>query len=347
MNCFKLSGLLHGFFERRQAGLLAGLLFVAVGLTAQAQTSATNPRPVRLHVVAVDSAGQPVPDLTASELAVSDNGSPQQIVSVRLNHSDRPRPVVILFDLLNASETSRGAVWNAIRTPLAHVQSTGPLFLYVLAPDGSLYPVHAMPAAPAAQGVADASWPKDIGAVLDAAMEKVNQVKPLEFRAVSPTSLQERFRVTYNALENMRAQMAVLRGSKELLWITYGIPSTIQFVDHTWFYGAPFLQKLGARFVQSETTVYTADPGINLERGMLDRDSLDILTGATGGHAFSTIDLDRAISQIEADGRANYSVEYRPPANNWDGKYHKLRVTVARKGVRLQAEHGYYAVSGS
>jgi VWFA-related protein len=336
MKCLKLSGLLP-----------ACLLFAAAGFTAHAQTSADNQRPVRLNLVAVDSAGRPVPDLTASELAVSDNGSPQQIVSLHLNQSEGPRPVVILFDLLNSSETSRGAIWNAIKAPLAHVQSSGPVFLYLLAPDGSLYPVHALPAAPLAEGVADASWPKDTGALMDAAMQKVTQLKPLEFRATSPSSLQERFKATYTALDDMRARMSVLRGSKELLWITYGIPSTIQFVDRTWFYGAPYLQQLGGRFVRSEITVYTADPGVSLERGILDRDSLDILTGATGGYAFSTIDLNRAIARIEADARASYSVEYRPSAGNWDGKYHKLRVAVARKGVHLQAEHGYYAVSGT
>jgi hypothetical protein len=150
--------------------------------------------------------------------------------------------VVVLFDLLNAGESSRGAVWNALKAPLARVQSTGPLYLYLLAPDGSLYPVHGLPAAPVSQAEADAAWVKDAGPLLDAAMQKVTQLKPLAFRAVSPTSLQERFKATYTALEDMRVRMAALRGPKELLWISYGIPSTIHFVDRTWFYGAPFLQ---------------------------------------------------------------------------------------------------------
>ena len=56
---------------------------------------------------------------------------------------------------------------------------------------------------------------------------------------------------------------------------------------------------------------------------------------------------DIEITQAEADARTNYSLEYEPPARNWDGKYHKLRVTVARKGIRIQSEHGYYAALGS
>src|ERR1017187_7063703 len=224
MSFFKLSGLLQDFFARRQAWLVAGLLLAAGGFTANAQTSASNQRAVLLNVVAVDSAGNPVPDLKASEFAVFDNGSPRQIASVRLNQSDKPGPLVVLFDPL-----------------------------------------------------------------MDSAMQKVSQVKPVDFRAVSGISLQSRFTATYRALDDMRALMAALHGPKGLLWVTYGIPSTIHLADRTWFDGVPFLRQMGARFVQSETTVYTADPGISLQTGILNRDSLDILTGATGGRVFSRL----------------------------------------------------------
>lgn len=341
MSIFKLFPPARGFRPWR-IRLLTGLLAAGV-LPVHAQTDAGNPRPVRLSLVAVDSAGNPVPDLTASDFAVVDNGSPQQIVSLQLNRSDHPRPLVVLFDLMNASEVSRGAVWNTLKTSLAHLPSTGPLYLYLLVADGTLYPVHALPATPGTQA-ADTSWVNDIGPLLDAAMQKVNEAKPLEFRASSPTSLQARFQATFGALDEMRAQMSRVSGPKELLWVTYGIPSTIHFVDRTWFYGAPILRQLGARFVQSGITVYTADPGLNLQRGILDRDALDILTGATGGFPFSSIELGRAITRIEADSRAIYSVEYQPAAANWDGKYHKLRVTVARKGVHIQTERGYDAL---
>ena len=38
---------------------------------------------------------------------------------------------------------------------------------------------------------------------------------------------------------------------------------------------------------------------MNLERGMLNRDSLKILTGSTGSRAFPTIDLNQAITQAD------------------------------------------------
>jgi len=116
MNFFELHGFLQGFFMRRQAWLLSGLLLAAGGFTAHAQPSTS--KPVLLNVVAVDSAGKPVPDLTASDFSVFDDGSKQQIVSLRRNQSDQPKPLVILFDLMNSGESSRGAVWNAVKTSL-------------------------------------------------------------------------------------------------------------------------------------------------------------------------------------------------------------------------------------
>jgi hypothetical protein len=204
MKLIGLSGRSHGFFERWQALPLAGLLLAAGGIAVHAQTSASKPQAVVIKVVAADSAGNPVPNLTASDVSVFDNGSPQQIVSMRLNQSEGARPLVVLFDLMNAGESSRGAVWNAVKTSMAHLQSTGPVYLYLLVEDGSLYPVHALPGAAVAPEAANADWLKDIGPLMDAAMQKVSQAKPLEIRAASPNSLQARFSATYHALDDMR-----------------------------------------------------------------------------------------------------------------------------------------------
>ena len=110
--------------------------------------------------------------------------------------------------------------------------------------------------------------------------------------------------------------MSVLSGAKELLWLTYGFPSSIRFVDSGWWDGGPALRQLGARFVQSGITIYTADPGINLNRAILNRDALDILTD-TGGRTFSTVALTKAITRAEAGA------------------------------LHVETEHGYFAIQGS
>jgi VWFA-related protein len=291
---------------------------------------------VALNIVALDSTGKPVPDLRASDISIFDNNSRQKIVNLRLNPSDGPRALVILFDLMNSNQDSRGAVWNALKTSVAHLPASDHLYLYLLVEDGSLYPVHGLSASPES----DANWTQNVGTLLDAAMNKANQLKPQEIRAFLPA----RFNTTIQSLGEMGAKMAAVPGPKQLLWITYGIPSSVHYPGRGWYDGAPILRQLGARFVQSNIAIYTADPGVNLQQGMLNRDSLDILTGATGGRTFSTIDLNQAITQAEADARTNYTIEYQPPAKNWDGKYHKLRVSSDRKGIKIQSERGYFAL---
>jgi VWFA-related protein len=182
---------------------------------------------------------------------------------------------------------------------------------------------------------------------LDEAMKKTSQLRPQDLRRDSPVGISARFNATGRALDEMRARMAPLAGGKELLWVTYGIPSTIPQRGHEYWDGVPTLRELGARFRRSGIVLYSADPGMNLARGVLERDGLEILTGATGGRTFSNVDLSRAVAQAESDARTNYSVEFEPSGRSWDGKFHKLRVAVARKGVHVQAENGYLAIAGS
>ncbi|MGO4885411.1 MAG: VWA domain-containing protein [Bryobacteraceae bacterium] len=314
---------------------LAPALLLAGTLALQAQQPTKS---VVLNVVAMDSAGNPVQNLTASDLAVFDNGSRQTIQSLSLNRSAASRPVVILFDLLNSNLDARGAIWDAMKTSLAHLPETGPFYLYLIEEDGSLYAVHAVDAP------AGAAWLRNIKPLLDKAMQATLQLKPADFKGTSVIGLPARFNATVKALDEMRARMEVLHGPKDLLWVTYGFPSHIQLVGIGWWDGSPILRELGARFVLSGITVYTADPGISLTHGILNRDALDVLSDATGGRAFATINLDQALAKAEADAQTTYSLQFQPPARTWDGKYHKVKVTVVRKGVHLQTQHGYFAL---
>src|ERR1017187_4452147 len=73
------------------------VLCLGAAFALQAQPPARN---VDLRAVAVDSAGQPVPDLTASDFKVYDTGSPQKNVSLNFNTNDGPSRPAILLHLL-------------------------------------------------------------------------------------------------------------------------------------------------------------------------------------------------------------------------------------------------------
>lgn len=72
--------------------------------------------------------------------------------------------------------------------------------------------------------------------------------------------------------------------------------------------------------------------------------AMDELADRTGGRAFyNRNDLDAAIRKSIEDGSAYYTIGYYPEDKNWNGKFRKIHVTVAREGVKLCYRLGYYA----
>jgi len=53
------------------------------------------------------------------------------------------------------------------------------------------------------------------------------------------------------------------------------------------------------------------------------------------------MDVGSAIQEARNDARASYTLGFNP--QNWDGKYHKVRVSCTRRGVHVLAPDGYYA----
>jgi hypothetical protein len=77
--------------------------------------------------------------------------------------------------------------------------------------------------------------------------------------------------------------------------------------------------------------------------GVGSRATLDDLAGLTGGRPTGSKDVGAAVRQAITDARTSYQIGYYAEPRNWDSKFHKLRITCTRKGVRIQARTGYYA----
>lgn len=68
------------------------------------------------------------------------------------------------------------------------------------------------------------------------------------------------------------------------------------------------------------------------------------LAQRTGGKAFyNRNDLDGAIRSSIEDGSTYYTLAYYPENKNWDGKFRKVHVKVARENVKLRYRLGYFA----
>jgi VWFA-related protein len=77
--------------------------------------------------------------------------------------------------------------------------------------------------------------------------------------------------------------------------------------------------------------------------------ALDRLADETGGAAFFTgdmISLERGLTRIARELRAQYLITYRPTNEKYDGSYRKVEVKLAnRDGLKLRTKKGYKAVA--
>lgn len=77
-------------------------------------------------------------------------------------------------------------------------------------------------------------------------------------------------------------------------------------------------------------------------RELTGKDSLIQLAGETGGKYFSnSMDYRNALATIEDITSAYYVLGFSIPAA-WDGKFHKIKVNVNRKGCKVYSQNGYY-----
>jgi len=328
-----------------------------------------------LNVIALDSHEQPVNDLTIDDFQVTDAGKPQKIVFFR--HRDAalrqastlapnevsnrgpesvPFATVILFDLMNESFGSRGNAANEIIKTLEKLDKADYLYLYIVTIDGRLFSVHGLPNGE--EGPDAAHWTKQIKPQLDNALKTVLRNRPVE------VDISIRTQMTFIALDQMGLELSRVAGRKNLVWVTDGVPiglgpvrsDTGEFVDFT-----PQLRHLSQALERSGVAIYpvrqvmmgspdrigaTSD-GVGATggagTGMQSIETLNEFASVTGGRPNLGKDIGAALKQAMNDVRVSYQIGYYAPDRNWDGKFHKIRITCKRKGVHIQAKTGYYA----
>jgi len=349
-------------------------------------------RMVDLNVVALDSHGAPVTDLTRDEFRIADAGKPEAIAFFRHRdsvakptprlapgeYSNRsaanvPRATLILFDMLNQKFGTRGATNNNLIHDLQSVESADYLYLYILTVNGGLFPVHGLPGAEGEVSPPGGEpWTRHIKEMMDQALKDVLQVRePLVVQ-----DIEWRAQMTFRALDALGADLSRIPGRKSIVWLSDGVPIALgprrsdngDFVDFT-----PLLRQMTEIMDRSNVSIYAvrsimigSSDNINapdssdsiagargMPRGSATGPSvydgaeslatLDTFANLTGGRPDAGKDIGSALRQALSDVRTSYQIGYYPPAANWDDKFHKLRITCTRKGVRIQAKTGYYA----
>jgi VWFA-related protein len=372
---------------------LAISLVLALAAPQQAPPQQPEPKLVYLNVIAVDSHGEPVTDLTSDEFQIADARKSQKIAFFR--HRDvKPAPApslqpnqfsnrtgsnpshatVILFDLLNERLGTRGQAWDQLIHFLEGLETADDLYLYFLTVDGRLYTVRGFAEGGAGGQDGTGPWTRQIKPLMAAAMHDVARVRPPEI------DVNLRVDLTYRALGVLALDLARFPGRKNIVWITDGIPIEISAARSDtgdWVDFTPQLRQYSEALARSGVAIYpvqqimlgspeamgvgeNGDSGAGLfggsgglgrggranvpvGAGMGSLQSLDEFAGLTGGRLSQGKDVGAAIKESRNDSRTNYQIGYFPPPQNWDGKFHKLRITCKRKGVRIQAKTGYYA----
>jgi VWFA-related protein len=177
--------------------------------------------------------------------------------------------------------------------------------------------------------------------------------------------LEMRTQYTFEALAQLARSLAVIPGRKNLIWLSggftldsdnmSGLQHAAELLAATRIVVYPVDARgkvvLTARAdtesteAFSQTTPYEDNVGLK-EESMSREDSMLNLARLTGGKAyFGRNDLDQEIAQAIDTGSRYYTIAHRPSNADWNGKYRKLRVKIARPGAKALCRAGYFAVA--
>ena len=186
-----------------------------------------------------------------------------------------------------------------------------------------------------------------------------------------------RNRMTLEALNQIAAYVAGIKGRKNLIWFTDGMPINMFPTGGTYdLQGitdySKDLRKTTDLLTAAEVSVYPVDarklfnnPATGADQGLAtinkytgarvavnartfqekkgqEQLGMEAVAEATGGIAYhNTNDLKGAVTKAIANGANYYSVSYVPPDLDFDGRYHGIEVEVDRPNVHLGYRKGY------
>ena len=342
------------------------ILLIAVGMicTFPAAAGRKPSQPAGLVTFQMSALGpnnEPVTDLRRGECQLSEDGKRQTIAFLHYDGNNRRNsapagpqefsnregfaghPTVVLLDLLSENLLTWVQAEAELVKALEGVPSGEGLYVYILMNQGAFYAVHALPKTQAELRAASPAWTKEVRPLLDGVSREL-----AGFRPIDDQDPWWRTQLTMRALRQFASTLGAMPGRINVVWITHGVPSVVPGVspDQPVDLG-PELRNLGESFAQSGIALYTVAQSANgAGQSMGDSwDTLQLLSQLTGGRSYASDRVENAIAAAMADARASYLAGYYPTREKDDGKYHKLRMTCARTGVRLQTRQGYRALA--
>ena len=165
---------------------------------------------------------------------------------------------------------------------------------------------------------------------------------PVEEAQVSQRNWQElRAGVSLSALTALATQLGGMReGRKSILFVSQGPPIRL---------GSPNEHRLDEALQaasRGNVTIHVLDPRPLGRVAFGGDDVLRRIASETGGRAIvNTNDPAEQLAGVIADASAYYLIGYSPTRTTNDGKFHRIKVKVKRRGVRVTARRGYWSAS--
>ena len=324
-------------------------------------------RLVVVDVVAVDDKGRPVTDLTVDDFTVSEDGQPQKISDFSFHQPvtgappRQPAPGIIS----NAPEFKSNSCLNvilldSINTDFSdHAYAQDMLVKYL---DSN--PV-IQPTAVFGMG-GKLTMLHDFSTDTKALREVIAHYKgegpthiDTVYTAASPFQRRGSFQAGPHAREITGRSMLFLAhalagypGRKNLIWLSDGFPLSL-FPDMT--AGdpgmvvedfSPLAERIADELMNAQVALYPIDAaGVSINDRFPARTAMLSMSERTGGKTFyARNDIDTGIRSSLDDGSTYYTLEYYPQNRNWDAKFRRIELKIARPDVKLRYRQGYYAM---
>jgi len=185
----------------------------------------------------------------------------------------------------------------------------------------------------------------------------------------------DRVQTTLAAIEAIAEHAARIPGRKNLIWISGGFPFSIGLDG---FNAIPTreqrtfgdeLERTARAVSAANMAIYPVDahgvmvdaqfstasrgttragapprPSKSMSNLQNTQSAMHAIADRTGGRAYmNTNDLKSAIRRAIDDSQVTYVLSFYPNHQTWDGSWHPLKVSCARRGVELHYRTGYFA----
>jgi VWFA-related protein len=315
---------------------------------------------ISLDVLVTGKDGKPLAGLEPTDFTLLDNGQPRRILSFRRtdgtsgNQFDPPVEVIFVLDEANLGSNVSGIIRldleNFLRRNGGHLFHPTSVFLFN------------------SQGLYTQAVPSRDGTALAAELER-NKVlnRSAEFSDYVYGQGSE-FRKSIDTLSYIVTKEGKKPGKKILIWLGHGWPLLASnrsiATDESRQAFFKTIVSLSRKFITARVTVDCIFPApaapIRLSPLGTYEDHLkpvadwrkaeapdlavQVLALHSGGRVFLTRnDMPERIADTVAEADAYYTLTFAPPAAERTDEYHDLKVQVARPGVTVRTNSGYYS----